>query len=117
MTLITLAFLAALAQQPAVQPAVNADVVDPLRNKLFPCAAGGSLKIQMITQRDNLVAVVDPGDGPRQLPLKPWKVGDPPQITWSDGVRTLTWNPGVQLMWMNGSEHRDCGNGFGHEHE
>lgn len=116
MSLIALAFMAALVQPPAVQPAVAVEPVDPMRNKLFPCASGGSLRIQMITQRETLVAVVDPGDGPRQLPLKPWKVGDPPQITWSDGVRTLTWNPGVQLMWMNGAEHRDCGNGFGHDH-
>jgi hypothetical protein len=71
----------------------------------------------MVTRQEMLVAVVDPGDGPRSLPLRPWKVGDPPQITWSDGTRTLTWNPGVQLMWMNGAEHRDCGNGAGgHEH-
>ena len=116
MTLITLAVLAALIQPPLAQPAAGVEPIDPMRNKLFPCTAGGALKVQMITQRDMLVAVVDPGDGPRQLPLKPWKVGDPPQITWSDGTRTLTWNPGVQLMWMNGAEHRDCGNGSGHEH-
>jgi hypothetical protein len=30
-------------------------------------------------------------------------------LTWSDGQHTLTWSPGVQIMWMDGATHRMCG--------
>ena len=63
-----------------------------------------------------LVAVVDDGQGPHALPIKPWD-GGPVQLTWSDGQRTLTWSPGVQIMWMNGDgAHHMCGREGGHHH-
>ena len=115
MSLFAALALSALLQQPT--PAVNVDPsLDPEANKLFHCAAGGSLLVQMVTKDENLVAVVDAGEGPTYLPLKPWLKGDPPQIVWTDGQRTLTWNPGVKLMWMDGAQHRDCGRDQAHLH-
>ena len=37
------------------------------------------------------------------------------QLNWSDGEHSLTWNPGVQLMWMGKDTHLMCGRG-GHKH-
>ena len=37
------------------------------------------------------------------------------QIVWSDGERSLTWLPGVRLMWMASETHLMCGRG-GHKH-
>lgn len=115
MSLIAALALSALLQQPAAQARVE-PALDPAANKLFHCATGGSLLVQMVTREDNLVAVVDAGEGPKYLPLKPWITGDPPQIVWTDGARTLTWNPGVKLMWMDGAQHRDCGRDQAHLH-
>ena len=41
--------------------------------------------------------------------------GGPIRLTWSDGRRTLTWSPGVQIMWMAADVHRMCGRA-GHHH-
>ena len=49
-----------------------------------------------------------------KLPNQPPEPG-PVQIVWSDGDHSLTWSPGVQLMWMNGVTHLMCGRG-GHHH-
>jgi hypothetical protein len=37
------------------------------------------------------------------------------RLTWSDGLRTLVWSPGVQIMWMAADVHRMCGRA-GHHH-
>jgi hypothetical protein len=115
MSLFAALALSAVLQQP-VQTASAQPAIDPAANKLFHCAAGGSLLVQMVTSDSNLIAVVDAGEGPKFLPLKPWLKGDPPQIVWTDGQRTLTWNPGVKLMWMDGAQHRDCGRDQAHLH-
>ena len=39
----------------------------------------------------------------------------PAQVVWSDGERSLTWSPGVKLMWMASDAHLMCGRG-GHKH-
>ena len=44
------------------------------------------------------------------LPNQPPEPG-PVQIVWSDGAHSLTWSPGVQLMWMSGATHLMCGRG------
>lgn len=81
----------------------------------FKCSDGGALVAQFESRPAGLVAVVDAGDGPHALPLRPWD-GGAPQVVWSDGQRTLTWSPGVQLMWMDSSSHRMCGGTHRHEH-
>jgi len=46
-----------------------------------------------------------------------WKAPEPGpvQVVWSDGEHSLTWSPGVQLMWMASDTHLMCGRG-GHKH-
>ncbi len=43
-----------------------------------------------------------------QLPNLPPTPG-PAQVVWSDGEHSLTWSPGVQLMWMSSDTHLMCG--------
>ena len=80
----------------------------------FKCQDGGELSARFAIADARLVAIVDPGDGPHALPVRPWTSG-PAVLTWSDGQRTLTWSPGVQIMWMDGTSHRMCGRGE-HKH-
>jgi hypothetical protein len=83
--------------------------------KRFNCQDGGSILYRFETQRGQLVAVVDAFDGfgPHTLSAKPYSVA-PVRLIWSDGQRTLTWSPGVQIMWMDSSVHRMCGGGHHH---
>jgi hypothetical protein len=89
-------------------------LLDP-RGSIFKCEDGGELFAQFATENAQFVAIVQSGDGPHTLPVRPWTGGEP-RITWSDGVRTLVWNPGVQLMWTEGAAHRMCGREMGHRH-
>ena len=87
----------------------------PPSQSSFKCADGGGLTAKFTSAGAQLVAIVDAGDGPHALPIRPWD-GGAPIITWSDGKRTLTWSPGVQIMWMDGATHRMCGRSGGHKH-
>jgi hypothetical protein len=81
----------------------------------FKCQAGSDLTARFDARGPKLLMIVDAGDGPHALPITPWD-GGPVRLTWSDGQRTLVWSPGVQIMWMDGAEHRMCGGGMHHEH-
>ena len=81
----------------------------------FKCQAGSDIIARFDARGPRLLMIVDAGDGPHALPITPWD-GGPVRLTWSDGQRTLTWSPGVQIMWMDGAEHRMCGGGMHHEH-
>jgi hypothetical protein len=81
----------------------------------FKCQAGADLTARFDARGPKLLMIVDAGDGPHALPITPWD-GGAVRLTWSDGQRTLVWSPGVQIMWMDGSEHRMCGGGMHHEH-
>jgi hypothetical protein len=85
--------------------------------KRFNCQDGGALLARFATERGRLVAIVDAfdGDGPHTLISRPYN-GPPVQLAWSDGRRTMTWSPGVQIMWMDASVHRMCGGGMMHHH-
>jgi hypothetical protein len=50
-----------------------------------------------------------------RLPAQPPGTGEV-RILWSDGANSLTWSPGVQLMWMSGSTHLMCGRSHNHNH-
>jgi hypothetical protein len=95
----------------------SAPQADPMteQGSIFKCDNGNDMVIKFLTRNADLYAIVDTGAGPHDLALKPWVVGDEPQITWSDGVRTLTWSAGVQLMLMDGPTHLMCGRAE-HEH-
>lgn len=110
--------LSALAGPSLSQPAQAAGSAAepgraPARTK-FKCQSGGDLTAQFASRDDLFVAIVDAGDGPHALPAQPFE-GGPIRLTWSDGRRTLTWSPGVQIMWMDGASHRMCGRGE-HKH-
>jgi hypothetical protein len=83
----------------------------------FRCQDGGDLLARFATERGRLVAIVDAldGYGPHTLAWQPYE-GGPVKLTWSDGQRTLTWSPGVQIMWMAADTHRMCGRAGGHQH-
>jgi hypothetical protein len=81
----------------------------------FKCQDGGDITAQFAARDARLVAIVDSGDGPHTLATVPWTGAGPVRLTWSDGRRTLTWSPGVQIMWMDGAAHRMCGRGE-HQH-
>lgn len=106
--------IALAATTPPVQTAVPEAPAAPLPPGAFKCQDGGALIAQFESRPAGLVAIVDAGDGPHALPLRPWDGGSP-RITWSDGARTLTWSPGVQLMWMDGASHRMCGGAHKHD--
>ena len=82
----------------------------------FRCQDGGELLARFATERGKLVAIVDAldGYGPHTLAWRPYD-GGPVKLTWTDGERTLTWSPGVQIMWMAADAHRMCGRS-GHRH-
>lgn len=101
------------------QPARSGESVadsppEPAKTK-FKCQSGGDLTARFASRNDLFVAIVDAGDGPHALPVQPFQGGGPIRLTWSDGTRTLTWSPGVQIMWMDGASHRMCGRGE-HKH-
>jgi hypothetical protein len=83
--------------------------------KRFACQDGGAIVARFATERGRLVAIVDAfdGDGPHTLASRPYH-GPPVELIWSDGRRTLSWSPGVQIMWMDDSVHRMCGGGHHH---
>ena len=102
----------------AAQTAREADLDNaPVPSTRFRCQDGGDLLARFATERGRLVAIVDAldGYGPHTLLWRPYD-GGPVKLTWSDGERTLTWSPGVQIMWMAADAHRMCGRAGGHNH-
>lgn len=105
---------AQLAQQmPRPQP--NAGVVaEDGASKQFVCQDGSRLLLDFGQADHGVAAVVSVHGDAYRLPAMPVKPG-PVQLEWSDGVHSLTWSPGVRLMWMSGTKHLMCGRG-GHNH-
>jgi hypothetical protein len=98
----------------AAQEAAGAPTSTRPVSTRFKCQDGGELSARFAIADTKLVAIVDSGDGPHALPVQPWS-GGPVVLKWTDGQRTLTWSPGVQIMWMDGATHRMCGRGE-HKH-
>jgi hypothetical protein len=118
------AVVSAAHPAPAPAPAPSASAwtevqnTDPAQSPptRFKCQEGaGDLLARFDARGPRLLMIVDAGDGPHALPIRDWD-GGPVRLTWSDGQRTLIWSPGVQIMWMDGAEHRMCGGGMHHEH-
>ncbi len=105
--------LAAAQDRERLEETQSSDESGPA--KRFNCQDGGSILYRFETQRGQLVAVVDAFDGfgPHTLASLPFGMA-PVRLVWSDGQRTLTWSPGVQIMWMDTSVHRMCGGGHHH---
>src|SRR3954464_4395442 len=98
---LALARALALAAPPLPQPGTETDGDPAWPPTRFRCQDGGDLLARFATERGHFVAIVDAldGFGPHTLSSRPFE-GGPVVLTWSDGRRTLTWSPGVQIMWM-----------------
>lgn len=111
-----LSLSAKLAALAIAAPAAAAAAEAPMPSvTAFRCADGGNLTAQFSSQGASFVAIVNAGDGPHALPYVPFTGGGPVMLTWTDGVRTLTWSPGVQIMFHDARGHRMCGRGHKHE--
>lgn len=80
----------------------------------FACQDGSRLVLSFRNEIDGFSAIVSVAGASHRLPILAPEAG-PVQIVWSDGQHSLTWSPGVQLMWMSGSTHLMCGRS-GHKH-
>lgn len=87
---------------------------EPETGSAFRCADGSKMVLSFIDREDGVSALVWLHGQQHLLPNLPPEPG-PVQIVWSDGANSLTWSPGVQLMWMSGPTHLMCGRG-GHKH-
>ena len=128
--LIATAFTALVTTAPLVPPVESVTpaptVRRPMRNErptldvargsTFKCQDGGELTARFDSEGTKQVAIVDTGKRTHTLPLRPWNAGEGPNVTWSDGRRTLIWSPGVQLRYSEGSAQRGCSRDGSHEH-
>jgi hypothetical protein len=80
----------------------------------FQCDDGSRLMLEFDVTDNGLDALVSLRGAVYRLPYIAPEPGLA-QIVWSDGERSLTWLPGVQLMWMASETHLMCGRG-GHKH-
>jgi hypothetical protein len=96
---------AALAQTP---------VSEPDKGAAFRCDDGSKMVLDFVETGDGLAAAIWLRGITYRLPNLPPEPG-PVQIVWSDGEHSLTWSPGVRLMWMASDTHLMCGRGD-HKH-
>jgi hypothetical protein len=92
--------------QPPAKPAETGAV--------FQCADGSKMMLSFAETGNGIAAVVSLQGAVYRLPYIPPEPG-PVQVVWSDGEHSLTWSPGVQLMWMGSDIHLMCGRG-NHKH-
>lgn len=88
--------------------------VEPDTGYAFRCMDGSKLTLAFAATEDRLDAIVRIKGETYSLPYQLPEPG-PVQVVWSDGDHSLTWSPGVQLMWMTSTSHLMCGRG-GHQH-
>ena len=95
-------------------PPMRQVVAKPETGALFKCQDGGEMVLSLAPNGDDVSAAVWIQGRSYLLRYQPPEPG-PVQIVWSDGRSSLTWSPGVQLMWMSGDTLLMCGRG-GHMH-
>ncbi len=95
-------------------PPVAHVAAEPETGALFKCQDGGDMVLSLSPNGDDVSAAVWIQGRSHLLRYQPPEPGLV-QIVWSDGRSSLTWSPGVQLMWMSGDTHLMCGRG-GHMH-
>ena len=100
-----MALPAAVAQGPAAEPETGS---------AFQCQDGSKLVLTFAETGKGVDAMVWLRGVAYRLPYVEPEPG-PVQVVWSDGQHSLTWSPGVQLMWMGANTHLMCGRG-GHKH-
>lgn len=104
-TILALSAPSAFAQQATNAPASGAT---------FQCEDGGKMILSFAETGNGIAAVVWLRGASYKLQNIPPTPG-PAQVVWSDGEHSLTWSPGVQLMWMSSDTHLMCGRGS-HKH-
>lgn len=87
---------------------------EPDHGSAFQCEDGSKLYLDFAETEKGSAAMIWFRTISYVLPYLPPEPG-PVQIVWSDGEHSLTWMPGVRLMWMGGNTHLMCGRG-GHKH-
>jgi len=87
---------------------------EPTTGATFRCDNGSKLVLSFMDGAEGFSALIWLEGINYKLAHRPPDDG-PPQVVWSDGEHSLTWSPGVRLMWMSGSTHLMCGRG-GHQH-
>jgi hypothetical protein len=92
------------------QPASTA----PDTGSTFQCQDGSKMILSFAEAGKAIDAVVWLHGASYRLAYQEPEPG-PVQVVWSDGEHSLTWSPGVQLMWMATNTHLMCGRG-GHKH-
>ena len=108
---LCLAAPTALAQMRAPAPVPN----DDPRGSSFACSDGTKLILAFAETGQGSAALVYIGDSAYRLTNVPPEQGIA-KVVWSDGDHSLTWNPGVQLMWMAENTHLMCNRTGGHKH-
>ena len=101
----------ALAQ---MKPPARAPSDDP-RGSSFGCTDGSKIVLAFAETGNGSAALVYIGDASYRLTNVAPEQGIP-KVVWSDGEHSLTWSPGVQLMWMASDTHLMCGRDGGHKH-
>ncbi len=91
-----------------------AQTPEPAGGAAFVCEDGGKMFLTFVNTGAAISAKVWVRGAVYQLPNIPPEPGIA-RIVWSDGEHSLTWSPGVQLMWMGDDTHLMCGRG-GHKH-
>jgi hypothetical protein len=87
---------------------------DPQPGVQFRCDDGSNLVLSFSDKGTAFSAIVRVHGTSYWLPAQAPEPG-PVQIVWSNGSSSLTWSPGVRLMWMSSETHLMCGRG-GHQH-
>lgn len=82
---------------------------EPATGKEFACSDGS----KMVLGFGGIDALVTIHGEAYRLAAQPPPPGEV-RILWSDGPHSLTWSPGVRLMWMSGSTHLMCGRSSHH---
>lgn len=105
--------IAALCLTPAAIAQGSAPA--PEEGSAFACDDGGKLILSFAETGKGVAAHVWLRGVTYRLAYLPPEPG-PVQIVWSDGEHSLTWSPGVRLMWMSNDTHLMCGRSGGHKH-
>jgi hypothetical protein len=103
-----LALLALALSSPAY-----ADTKEPTTGATFQCDNGAKLVLSFSDTSEGFSALIWLQGTNYKLAHRLPEPG-PVQVMWSDGEHSLTWSPGVRLMWMSGSTHLMCGRGHNH---
>jgi hypothetical protein len=105
---------ACLALALSLPASVQAQTREPTSGAAFQCDNGSRLVLSFMDSDEGLSALIWLQGENYKLAHQRQEPG-PLKVVWSDGEHSLTWTPGVRLMWMSGSTHLMCGRG-GHKH-